>query len=110
MCARVRSQERLPGFLLGLALLLGAAGAGELQWSPIGRLDAALDEAGKRGWTVVDMKRDWRVVFPFEVTVRGRPLALDVRAETLRIDDTAVWLGARVGVKLGSATAVPEGS
>ena len=34
--------------------------------SPIGRLDAALDEAAERGWTVVDMKRDWSVVFPFE--------------------------------------------
>ncbi len=34
--------------------------------SSIGRLDRALDEAGKRGWIVVDMKRDWRRVFPFE--------------------------------------------
>ncbi|WDT75920.1 MAG: HAD family hydrolase [Candidatus Manganitrophus sp.] len=33
--------------------------------SPVGRLDAALDEAEKRGWTVVDMKRDWKTVFPF---------------------------------------------
>ncbi len=32
--------------------------------SHIGRLDKALDEAEKRGWTVVDMKRDWRVVYP----------------------------------------------
>jgi hypothetical protein len=31
--------------------------------SPIGRLDAALDEAQARGWTVVDMKRDWDRVF-----------------------------------------------
>jgi hypothetical protein len=44
------------------------------------------------------------------VTVRGRPLALDVKAETVRIDDTAVWLGARVGVRPVAATAVPEGS
>jgi hypothetical protein len=35
--------------------------------SPIGRLDAALDEAARRGWTVVDVQRDWRVVFPFEL-------------------------------------------
>jgi phosphoserine phosphatase len=34
--------------------------------SPIGRLDAALDEAAERGWTVVDMRRDWRAVFPFQ--------------------------------------------
>jgi phosphoserine phosphatase len=32
--------------------------------SPVGRLDKALDEATRRGWTVVDMKRDWRTVFP----------------------------------------------
>lgn len=34
--------------------------------SKIGHLDKALDEAEKHGWTVVDMKRDWRRVFPFE--------------------------------------------
>jgi phosphoglycolate phosphatase-like HAD superfamily hydrolase len=31
--------------------------------SHIGRLDKALDEANARGWTVVDMKRDWGRVF-----------------------------------------------
>jgi phosphoserine phosphatase len=34
--------------------------------SSIGRLDKALDEASAKGWTVVDMKRDWRRVFAFE--------------------------------------------
>jgi phosphoglycolate phosphatase-like HAD superfamily hydrolase len=34
--------------------------------SPIGRLDKALDEARASGWTVVDMQRDWKSVFPFE--------------------------------------------
>jgi phosphoserine phosphatase len=34
--------------------------------SHVGRLDRALDEARARGWTVVDMKRDWLRVFPFE--------------------------------------------
>jgi hypothetical protein len=34
--------------------------------SGVGRLDRALDEAKARGWTVVDMKDDWRRVFPFE--------------------------------------------
>ena len=33
--------------------------------SPIGRLDKALDEAQRRGWTLVDMKKDWTRVFPF---------------------------------------------
>jgi hypothetical protein len=32
--------------------------------SRIGRLDKALDEARKRGWTVVDMKADWKTIFP----------------------------------------------
>jgi phosphoglycolate phosphatase-like HAD superfamily hydrolase len=34
--------------------------------SHIGRLDKALDEAGLKGWIVVDMKRDWKVIYPFE--------------------------------------------
>jgi hypothetical protein len=34
--------------------------------SHIGKLDKALDEADRRGWTVVDMKRDWKVIYPFE--------------------------------------------
>lgn len=44
---------------------------GEREWaydrkSPFGRLDKALDEAPRRGWTVVDMKNDWNVIYPFE--------------------------------------------
>jgi hypothetical protein len=31
--------------------------------SKIGRLDKALDEAAARGWTVVSMKADWKLVF-----------------------------------------------
>jgi len=31
--------------------------------SPIGRLDKGLDQAQAEGWTVVDMKIDWNVVF-----------------------------------------------
>jgi phosphoglycolate phosphatase-like HAD superfamily hydrolase len=34
--------------------------------SDVGRLDKALDEAPKRGWLVIDMKTDWRVIYPFE--------------------------------------------
>ena len=33
--------------------------------SHVGRLDKALDDAGAKGWTVVDMKRDWKRVYPF---------------------------------------------
>ena len=44
---------------------------GEREWaydrnSSIGRLDKALDEAQAKGWTVVDMKQDWKVICPFE--------------------------------------------
>ncbi|MFO1146821.1 MAG: HAD family hydrolase [Alsobacter sp.] len=34
--------------------------------SPVGRLDKALDEAPSRGWLVVDMKRDWLRIFPWQ--------------------------------------------
>jgi phosphoglycolate phosphatase-like HAD superfamily hydrolase len=34
--------------------------------SKVGKLDKALDEADAKGWTVVDMKRDWKKVFAFE--------------------------------------------
>jgi hypothetical protein len=50
-----------------LALLVNHTDA-EREWaydrdSPVGRLDQALDEAAKAGWTVVDMKADWKQVF-----------------------------------------------
>jgi hypothetical protein len=32
--------------------------------SKVGRLDKALDEANAKGWTVVDMKNDWKTIFP----------------------------------------------
>jgi phosphoserine phosphatase len=35
--------------------------------SSIGQLDKGLDEARAKNWTVVDMKRDWKVIFPFEL-------------------------------------------
>ena len=34
--------------------------------SHIGRLDKGLEEAAAKGWTVVNMKNDWRNIFPFE--------------------------------------------
>jgi phosphoserine phosphatase len=32
----------------------------------VGRLDKALDEATRRGWTVVDMKQEWSTIYPFQ--------------------------------------------
>ncbi|MDZ4835723.1 MAG: hypothetical protein SGJ27_18255 [Candidatus Melainabacteria bacterium] len=34
--------------------------------SKVGRLDKALDIANEKGWQVIDMKNDWKKIFPFE--------------------------------------------
>jgi hypothetical protein len=34
--------------------------------SSIGHLDKAMDEALKRGWTIVDMKLDWKQIYPYQ--------------------------------------------
>ena len=36
--------------------------------SHIGKLDNGLDEAIEKGWTVIDMKNDWKVIYPFELS------------------------------------------
>jgi len=46
---------------------------GEREWaydrdSHIGKLDKGLDEANEKGWTVIDMKSDWKVIYPFQLT------------------------------------------
>ncbi|MGQ0581666.1 MAG: HAD family hydrolase [Reyranella sp.] len=35
--------------------------------SDIGKLDKAWDEAVRRNWAIVDMKNDWKVIYPFEL-------------------------------------------
>jgi hypothetical protein len=40
--------------------------------SSIGRLDTALDEANAKGWIVVDMKNDWKTIFPPSTSATGR--------------------------------------
>ena len=35
--------------------------------SHIGKLDKGLDYAKKNNWTIVDMKNEWKVVYPFEL-------------------------------------------
>jgi hypothetical protein len=42
-----------------------ARAGGGVRFAPIGRLDKALDVAQAEGWTVVDMKNDWKTIFPF---------------------------------------------
>ena len=34
--------------------------------SQIGKLDKGLDYANENGWTVIDMKADWKVIYPFD--------------------------------------------
>ena len=34
--------------------------------SPVGKLDKGLDEAKAKGWTVIDMKNDWKTIFSFQ--------------------------------------------
>jgi len=36
--------------------------------SHIGKLDKGLDQAINDGWTVIDMKKDWKVIFPFQLS------------------------------------------
>tara|TARA_B100000809_G_scaffold260120_1_gene306422 strand:- start:687 stop:1349 length:663 start_codon:yes stop_codon:yes gene_type:complete len=35
--------------------------------SHIGKLDKGLDQANKDGWTVIDVAKDWKVIYPFEL-------------------------------------------
>ncbi|NJN43152.1 MAG: haloacid dehalogenase-like hydrolase, partial [Flammeovirgaceae bacterium] len=34
--------------------------------SHIGKLDKGLNEASEKGWAIIDMKNDWKVIYPFE--------------------------------------------
>lgn len=35
--------------------------------SHIGQLNNGLDEANEKGWTIIDMKNDWKFIYPFEL-------------------------------------------
>ena len=55
--------------------------------SSIGRLDKGLDAAADSGWTVVDMKNDWKKVFAFEkwsMSERGIAFGTSVAPSTFR--------------------------
>lgn len=36
--------------------------------SHVGTFDKGLDYAQEKGWTIIDMKNDWKVIYPFEIT------------------------------------------
>lgn len=52
--------------------------------SSIGKLDKGLDEAASKGWTVVSMKDDWKVIFP--------PPSSDVTAIDILLEPDATML------------------
>ncbi len=65
-------QYATTGERAGFALYVHHTDA-EREWaydhpSPVGQLRKGLEEARAKGWTVVDMKRDWKVIFPPEET------------------------------------------
>jgi hypothetical protein len=83
-------KRRLLNSVAGLMLQWTAAGSGprfgllvhhtdaEREWaydrnSPVGRLDKALDEAQAKGSTVVDMKRDWKMIYQAVVSLQEEP-------------------------------------
>ena len=35
--------------------------------SHFGRLNKGLVEAEEKGWTVIDMKNDWKVIYPYQL-------------------------------------------
>jgi hypothetical protein len=37
--------------------------------SHVGHLSRALDQAPRRGWLTIDMKRDWRAIYPFQTAI-----------------------------------------
>ncbi|WP_409934798.1 HAD family hydrolase [Rhizobium leguminosarum] len=57
---------RSPGFAMIVHHTDGDREVAYDRKSAVGKLDKALDEAGRRNWLVVDMKTDWNKVFAFE--------------------------------------------
>jgi hypothetical protein len=55
----------------------------EFAISPLSR---ALDEAPERRWLIVDMKRDWSVIYPFEEAGREGLREIGVARESGRVD------------------------
>ena len=58
----------------------------EMESNTATKLDSGLDEAKKRGWTLVSMKKDWKRVFAFEKNFA------ELIQEDMEIDDMAAAL------------------
>ncbi|MEI8355569.1 MAG: HAD family hydrolase [Deltaproteobacteria bacterium] len=50
--------------------------------SDIGQLKDGLSEAARRGWVVVDMKKDWKVIYPFEKKAQAKRVIRQQRGES----------------------------
>jgi hypothetical protein len=61
---RWTSSGQRPGFALFVHHTDGEREWGYDRTSSVGRFDKGLDEARTRGWALVDMKRDWKVIYP----------------------------------------------
>jgi hypothetical protein len=68
-------QMMVSRWILAVVVAMGAASAWAQplpSWTEgsakegISKLDKALDDANAKGWTVVDMKKDWNKVFAFQ--------------------------------------------
>ena len=44
----------------------------------LARLNRGLDDAAKYGWIIVDMKNDWKKVYPNDAKVKSEVIAIDV--------------------------------
>ena len=59
-------QYTMAGSGARLALIVHDTDA-KRQWAydrPFGRLNKALEETQAKGWTALDMKNDWKTIFP----------------------------------------------
>ncbi len=76
--------------------------------SPIGKLDQAWDEGVKRGWLIVDMRTDWKTVFPSQ---RLNAMASDAPspvAATTTARDAVLELQRRINLSIIGQEAVVE--
>jgi hypothetical protein len=84
----MRRGKTLVPICLAAALAAASHTDADREWaydrqSHIGRLDKAWDDAIAKGWLVVDMKKDWKRVFP------GRWREAVARAKGWAADDGA---------------------
>ena len=73
--------------------------------SHIGRLDKGLDEAQAKGWTVVDMKNDWKRIYPFN----PRAVSHDEGRETpaVAVPRAALWLASATPARAQTEDILP---